>query len=89
MLLRGVETELFPCLRKFGISFYEFNPRTRFVKLFTLGVELIHCASVGGGFFTGRYTSANAETEPGSRFDPARRQGAVSYTVNSTVNLYQ
>ncbi|KAJ7171728.1 Aldo/keto reductase [Mycena crocata] len=23
---RGVETELFPCLRKFGISFYEFNP---------------------------------------------------------------
>jgi len=23
---RGVEPELFPCLRKFGISFYEFNP---------------------------------------------------------------
>jgi len=23
---RNVETELFPCLRKFGISFYEFNP---------------------------------------------------------------
>jgi len=25
-LHRGVEPELFPCLRKFGISFYEFNP---------------------------------------------------------------
>src|ERR1700683_1356398 len=24
---RGVEAELFPCLRKYGISFYEFNPR--------------------------------------------------------------
>ncbi|KAM0756647.1 Aldo/keto reductase [Meredithblackwellia eburnea MCA 4105] len=23
---RGVEPELFPCLRKFGLSFYEFNP---------------------------------------------------------------
>ena len=23
---RNVEPELFPCLRKFGISFYEFNP---------------------------------------------------------------
>ena len=23
---RSVEPELFPCLRKFGISFYEFNP---------------------------------------------------------------
>ena len=25
---RGAEPELFPCLRKFGIAFYEFNPRT-------------------------------------------------------------
>ena len=25
---RKVELELFPCLRKFGIAFYEFNPRT-------------------------------------------------------------
>ena len=24
---RKVEPELFPCLRKFGIAFYEFNPR--------------------------------------------------------------
>ena len=24
---RNVEPELFPCLRKFGIAFYEFNPR--------------------------------------------------------------
>lgn len=26
-----VEPELFPCLRKFGIAFYEFNPRTFFI----------------------------------------------------------
>lgn len=25
---RNVEPELFPCLRKLGLSFYEFNPRT-------------------------------------------------------------
>ncbi|KAK7677174.1 hypothetical protein QCA50_019883 [Cerrena zonata] len=53
---RNVEPELLPCLRKFGISFYEYNP-------------------LGGGFFTGRYTSADAQVEPGSRFDPEKGQG--------------
>lgn len=53
---RSVEPELFPCMRKFGISFYEFNP-------------------LGGGFFTGRYTSADDVPEPGSRFDEDKRQG--------------
>ncbi|KAF9451204.1 Aldo/keto reductase [Macrolepiota fuliginosa MF-IS2] len=53
---RSVEPELFPCLRKFGISFYEFNP-------------------LGGGFFTGRYTSTDDIPEAGSRFDPERIQG--------------
>ncbi|TFK64070.1 Aldo/keto reductase [Pluteus cervinus] len=53
---RGVEPELFPCLRKFGISFYEFNP-------------------LGGGFFTGRYSSIDDHPEAGSRFDPNRNQG--------------
>ncbi|TFK42889.1 Aldo/keto reductase [Crucibulum laeve] len=53
---RAVEPELFPCLRKFGISFYEFNP-------------------LGGGFFTGRYNTADDVPEAGSRFDPARTQG--------------
>lgn len=24
---RNVEPELFPCLRKYGLSFYEYNPR--------------------------------------------------------------
>ncbi|KAJ3866974.1 Aldo/keto reductase [Lentinula novae-zelandiae] len=43
---RAAEPELFPCLRKFGISFYEFNP-------------------LGGGFFTGRYTSVDDQVEPG------------------------
>ncbi|KAJ7499440.1 Aldo/keto reductase [Mycena latifolia] len=53
---RGVEPELFPCLRKFGMSFYEFNP-------------------LGGGFFTGRYNSADDQPESGSRFDAAGLQG--------------
>ncbi|KAI0046810.1 Aldo/keto reductase [Auriscalpium vulgare] len=53
---RSVEPELFPCLRKFGISFYEFN-------------------ALGGGFFTGRYTSVEDQVEQGSRFDPNRNQG--------------
>ncbi|KAF8163003.1 Aldo/keto reductase [Crassisporium funariophilum] len=53
---RAVEPELLPCLRKFGISFYEFNP-------------------LGGGFFTGRYSSLEDATEAGSRFDPNRSQG--------------
>ncbi|KAJ7058492.1 Aldo/keto reductase [Mycena amicta] len=53
---RGVEPELFPCLRKFGISFYAFNP-------------------LGGGFFTGRYTSMESVSEAGSRFDPEGQQG--------------
>ncbi|KAJ7087316.1 Aldo/keto reductase [Mycena belliarum] len=53
---RAVEPELFPCLRKFGISFYEFNP-------------------LAGGFFTGRYNSADDQAESGSRFDPNGQQG--------------
>lgn len=53
---RSVEAELFPCLRKYGISFYEFNP-------------------LGGGFFTGRYSSINDKVEAGSRFDPEKVQG--------------
>ncbi|KAI0265383.1 Aldo/keto reductase [Gloeopeniophorella convolvens] len=53
---RGVEPELFPCLRKFGISFYEFN-------------------ALGGGFFTGRYSSIDDQVEPGTRFDPSMAQG--------------
>jgi aflatoxin B1 aldehyde reductase len=30
---RAVEPELFPCLRKFGLSFYMFNPRALFSLL--------------------------------------------------------
>ncbi|CAK5275984.1 unnamed protein product [Mycena citricolor] len=48
-ILRTVEPELFPCLRKFGIAFYGFNP-------------------VGGGFFTGRYSSITDEADSTSRF---------------------
>ncbi|KAH9919021.1 Aldo/keto reductase [Fomitopsis serialis] len=55
---RKVEPELFPCLRKYGISFYEFNP-------------------LGGGFFTGRYSSPDQDVEPGSRFDPTKGQGRL------------
>ncbi|KAG6892336.1 hypothetical protein C0993_004036, partial [Termitomyces sp. T159_Od127] len=55
---RNVEPELFPCLRKHGIAFYEYNP-------------------LGGGFFTGQYTSLDTAVEAGSRFDPEALQGKV------------
>jgi len=55
---RGIEPELVPCLRKYGISFYAFNP-------------------LGGGFFSGRYTSKESASEPGSRFDPNHTQGKM------------
>ena len=32
---RNVEPELFPCLRKFGIAFYGFNPRALMPHAFT------------------------------------------------------
>lgn len=56
-LHRAVEPELFPCLRYYGVSFYEYNP-------------------VAGGFLTDKYQRDTAEHEAGSRFDPARIQGA-------------
>lgn len=56
-LHRAVEPELFPCLRHYGIAFYEFNP-------------------VAGGMLTDRYRRDMTELEQGSRFDPARNQGA-------------
>ncbi|KAJ7582807.1 Aldo/keto reductase [Mycena floridula] len=55
-LHRTVEPELFPCLRKFGLAFYEYNP-------------------LGGGFFTGKFTSPGDAVEAGSRFDDQRPQG--------------
>lgn len=59
-LHRSVEHELFPCLRKYGIAFYAFNP-------------------LAGGYLTDRYhrDTADAEVEPGSRFDPKRLQGKM------------
>ncbi len=58
-LHRAAEPELFPCLRHYGIAFYEYNP-------------------LAGGMLTDRYVRAQAaaEIEPGSRFDPAKNQGA-------------
>ncbi|KAJ3865552.1 Aldo/keto reductase [Lentinula novae-zelandiae] len=55
---RAVEPELIPCLRKFGISFYAFNP-------------------LGGGFFTGRYSSSEDDVGEGTRFDPSAVQGKL------------
>lgn len=38
----------------------------------------VMCYVVGGGFFTGRYTSLEDQVEPGSRFDANKAQGQVS-----------
>ncbi|KAG6870866.1 hypothetical protein C0993_004009 [Termitomyces sp. T159_Od127] len=66
---RNVEPELFPCLRKHGIAFYEYNP-------------------LGGGFFTGQYTSPDTAVEAGSRFDPEALQGKVRLPPSPTNFLH-
>ena len=69
---RKIEPELFPCLRKFGISFYEFNPCESPFSLSPPYENFILTSLpflVGGGFFTGRYRSMQDNAEPGSRFD--------------------
>lgn len=77
---RKVEPELFPCLRKYGISFYEFNPRKLLRPPDALALSLKCPFIVGGGFFTGRYHSPDEKVEPGSRFDPEKGQGKVRLT---------
>jgi aflatoxin B1 aldehyde reductase len=59
-LHRAVEPELFPCLRKYGVAFYAFNPLA--------GGYLT-------SRYTREMLSADAVVEEGSRFDPNRRQG--------------
>lgn len=43
---------------------------------------------VGGGFFTGRYTSPDAQVEPGSRFDPEKGQGKVCPLLSLSPPLF-
>lgn len=59
-LNRAVEPELFPCLRKYGIAFYAFDP---------LAGEYLTSR------YTREMLTAEAEVEEGSRFDPKRSQG--------------
>lgn len=46
---------------------------------------LLNIATVGGGFFTGRYTGLTDEVESGTRFDPTKNQGQVC-TLCSTIH---
>ncbi|KAE8440521.1 hypothetical protein EG329_007403 [Mollisiaceae sp. DMI_Dod_QoI] len=59
-LHRAVEPELFPCLRKYGIAFFAFNPLA--------GGYLT-------SRYTREMLNEDKEIEKGSRFDPSRRQG--------------
>jgi aflatoxin B1 aldehyde reductase len=59
-LHRAVEPELFPCLRKYGVGFYAFNPLA--------GGYLT-------SRYTREMLSGDKEIEDGSRFDPKKRQG--------------
>jgi aflatoxin B1 aldehyde reductase len=59
-LHRAVEPELFPCLRKYGVAFYAFNPLA--------GGYLT-------SRYTREMLTKDDEIEKGSRFDPQRRQG--------------
>lgn len=44
---RGAEPELFPALRKFGISFYEFNACAPVVLLQVLQLSMLYCSGWG------------------------------------------
>ena len=59
-LHRGVEPELFLCLRKYGIAFYAFNPLA--------GGFLT-------SRYTREMVDTQVGVEEGSRFDPKRKQG--------------
>jgi aflatoxin B1 aldehyde reductase len=59
-LHRAVEPELFPCLRKYGIAFYAFNPLA--------GGYLT-------SRYTREMLTKDDGIEAGSRFDPKKRQG--------------
>jgi len=83
---RSVEVELLPCLRKFGISFYEFNPCRCIPRIITLYC-LLFMNVVAGGFFTGRYTSLDDKPEEGSRFDPEKTQGKVTNLFHSISSI--
>ncbi|KLO16932.1 Aldo/keto reductase [Schizopora paradoxa] len=80
-LCRNVEGELFPCLRKFGISFYGFSPLQ--VQNFNQRIQLPEIFAwlltgmfkVAGGFFTTKHNPDAEGVEDGSRFDPNRAQG--------------
>ncbi|KAJ3837143.1 Aldo/keto reductase [Lentinula raphanica] len=77
---RAIEPELIPCLRKYGISFYAFNPRRRSFysnSLIWLTWTSGQCSTVGGGLFTGRYSSPQNEAGEGTRFDPNEVQGQM------------
>lgn len=39
--------------------------------------------TVGGGFFTGRYSGPGDEVAAGTRFDPTRNQGQVKHISSS------
>jgi len=59
-LHRAVEPELFPCLRKYGVAFYAFNP---------VGGGILSSR------YTRDMLNEGKEVEQGSRFDPKKRQG--------------
>ncbi len=74
---RNAEPELFPCLRKFGISFYEFNPRASvdFLRriLYLLTRDLMN--SRVAAFSQDDTPDAESTVEAGSRFEPEPTAG--------------
>jgi aflatoxin B1 aldehyde reductase len=74
---RTVEPELLPCLRKFGISFYEYNPCRLYLDPYCSRIVTEVNVIVAGEFVTNRYTSTDDKLEAGSRLDLDKFQGKV------------
>ena len=64
---RQVELELFPCLRKFNIAFYAYNPLAG-----ALSFDYAHAHSLTGGLLSGKYNSKSDDPLKGTRFDRNR-----------------
>ena len=78
---RKVEPELFPCLRKFGIAFYEFNPRMYIVSVV---VHVVCLTSLLGQSAEGSSPAGTAPSRTRSNRDLASTpRGNREWSVSS------
>lgn len=70
-----MDEELFPCLRKFGISFYAYNPREHISTFSYDPIYEFNDGPVAAGFFTSRSILSSNKGEVDSHFNSDKAQG--------------